>query len=272
MSFNLITEGSKDYMKYVLQLSEAKSKSKSKAKVPMRPESMDVPDNGIRKPGSKPTQGGGRGIGGEELEVPVITKNKSELQPGILFGVKSSFDNLHPTNDKGELISSGGLDYITKIAQASSFIDAIDQNIPSLIKFGLGYGNMGSQMDMDPGAKDKKSRSSNKIKGSEEAAKKAAETSLGSGNVTVQSAMDELDKGFDNETKSSAGKFANKVLQYSKNLGALDPFNPLLGYKIGYDMLGGREIIKRTRDLGAAQAAGTESSMGHPSGFGYFGR
>ena len=32
MSFNLITEGSKDYMKYVLQLSEAKKSSTTKSK------------------------------------------------------------------------------------------------------------------------------------------------------------------------------------------------------------------------------------------------
>ena len=66
--------------------------------------------------------------------------------------------------------------------------------------------------------------------------------------------------------------FANKVLAFSKNLGALDPFNPLLGYKIGNEMLGGREILKRTRELGAAQSSGAQSTMGHPSGFGYFGR
>jgi hypothetical protein len=60
---------------------------------------------------------------------------------------------------------------------------------------------------------------------------------------------------------------AQKVMQYSKNLGAIDPYNPLLGLKIGVEMLGGKEVLRRTRELGAVQSAGAASSMGHPSGF-----
>jgi hypothetical protein len=268
MSFNLITEGSKDYMKYVLQLSEAKSKSKSKIKIPMRPESMDVPENSIREPGSKPTQGGGRGIGGDET--PVYKREKTagdSLDSQILFGQHSSYKNLHKRTDPttGETYSdaAGGLDYITDLAQTSSFIDAIDQNMPTIARLGIGWSKIlnKEKLSMSPG-------------GSGSGYTGGLDVSTGSmGSKGGPTDLGQITAALDARIPDSkANKFANKVLTFSKNLGALDPFNPLLGYKIGNEMLGGREILKRTRELGAAQSSGAQSSMGHPSGFGYFGR
>jgi hypothetical protein len=280
MSFNLITEGSKDYMKYVLQLSEAKAKSSKKRKststtstptginIPTRPELVGATGN-YRPRGSKPTQGGGAG-GGKGLGQPENFQPRvgSELDPRVLFGVQSSFTNLHRKDETtGKRTTTGGMDYITNIAQASSFIDALDQNMPSLARFALGYSQLGnSNVDMNPGS----AGSPTSPLGNTTIVNMGGATGS---NITLNAATNQLNNMLPGATGSSkSSQFANKVLQYSKNLGALDPFNPLLGYKIGYDMLGGREIIKRTRELGAAQASGTESSMGHPSGFGYFGR
>jgi len=64
-----------------------------------------------------------------------------------------------------------------------------------------------------------------------------------------------------------ASPLASKVMKATKNLGALDPFNPLLGLQLGVEMLGGKEVLRRTRELGAVQSAGAASTMGHPSGF-----
>jgi len=278
MSLNMITEGSKDYMKYVLQLSEAKAKSSKKTKtssvpstptginIPTRPELVGATGN-YRPRGSKPTQGGGAGGGKKDLGQPENFKPNigSEINPKVLFGVQSSLENLHSRNAKGQLNPSGGMDYITKIAQGSSFIDALDQNMPSLLRFGIGYSRLGDKISMDP-------MNSGALSGVNP--NTTIVTSSGGTGITlggVQAQLNSMMPG-GGTGASKSGQFANKVLEYSKNLGALDPFNPLLGFKIGYDMLGGREIIKRTRELGAAQAAGTESSMGHPSGFGYFGR
>ena len=267
MSFNLITEGSRDYMKYVLQLSEAKSKSKSKVKVPMRPESMDVPDNGIRKPGSKPTQGGGRGIGGDQpLEYKRQKADGGSLDSQILFGQNSSYKNLHQRTDPktGESYSdaAGGLDYVTDLAQTSSLIDAIDQNMPTIARLGIGWSKIlgKEKINMTPG-------------GSSSSGACGADVSMGNMGSSRDQTLGQITAELDSRIpEAKANKFANKVLTFSKNLGALDPFNPLLGYKIGNEMLGGREILKRTRELGAAQSSGAQSTMGHPSGFGYFGR
>lgn len=275
MSLDLITEGSKDYMKYVLQLSEAKSKSKVKDLNIVDPDllknlntskNINIP---TRKERGKPTQGGGAG-GGKGLfqKEKGYDKNVggSQINPKVLFGVQSSLENLHSRNKEGKLNPSGGMDYITKIAQGSSFIDALDQNMPSLLRFGIGYSKLGDKISMDP--------TSSGAAAGVNPNTTLVNTGPGGTNVTlggVQAQLNSMVPG-GGTGASKSGQFANKVLEYSKNLAALDPFNPLLGYKIGYDMLGGREIIKRTRELGAAQAAGTESSMGHPSGFGYFGR
>ena len=281
MSLNTITEGSKDYIKHVLQLSEAKAKPSKKTttsstpptpkgiNIPIRPELVGATGD-YRPRGSKPTQGGGAGGGKKGLSQPENFKPNigSELDPRVLFGVQSSFTNLHKKDEKtGKRTTTGGMDYITNIAQASSFIDALDQNMPSLARFALGYSQLGnSNIDMNPAT----AGSPTSPLGNTTIVNMGGSTGS---NLTLNAATTQLNNMLPGGTGANkASQFANKVLQYSKNLGALDPFNPLLGYKIGYDMLGGREIIKRTRELGAAQAAGTESSMGHPSGFGYFGR
>lgn len=70
--------------------------------------------------------------------------------------------------------------------------------------------------------------------------------------------------------KDKKDQFVSLTKKFAANLGSLDPFNPLLGIKLGYELLGGKEILKRTRELGAAQSAGVQSSMGHPSAIGRF--
>ena len=70
--------------------------------------------------------------------------------------------------------------------------------------------------------------------------------------------------------KDKKDQFVSLTKKFAANLGSLDPFNPLLGIKLGYELLGGKEILKRTRELGAAQSAGVQSYMGHPSAIGRF--
>lgn len=72
------------------------------------------------------------------------------------------------------------------------------------------------------------------------------------------------------KAKDKKEQFVSLTKKFAANLGSLDPFNPLLGIKLGYELLGGKEILKRTRELGAAQSAGVQSSMGHPSAIGRF--
>jgi len=72
------------------------------------------------------------------------------------------------------------------------------------------------------------------------------------------------------KAKNKKEQFVSLTKKFAANLGSLDPFNPLLGIKLGYELLGGKEILKRTRELGAVQSAGVQSSMGHPSAIGRF--
>jgi hypothetical protein len=69
---------------------------------------------------------------------------------------------------------------------------------------------------------------------------------------------------------SAQNKLINLTKKYAFNLSSLDPFNPLAGIKLGYELLGGKEILQRTRELGAAQTAGVKSTMGHPSAIGRY--
>ena len=277
MRFNLITEGSKDYMKYVLQLSEAKSKSKSKVKDP----NIADPELLIKLNTSKniriPTEDQKRpikaaGSGGTEeffrnskpkwddefLDTKPYdrTKKNDSLVTPILFGGS----NL--PNDKGKILKksangddgpeetdeSGGLDYLTKVAQGASVIDFADQQLPAAAKLALAAALFDKKVQKTP------------------CQSTGAIGSLGSFQKDL---MDYVKK---HAGGKNLGPLGDKVFKYTENLGALDPMNPLLGLKLGYEMLGGNEILKRTRELGTAQSSGAQSSMGHPSGFGYYGR
>jgi len=268
MSFNLITEGSKDYMKYVLQLSEAKKSSTTKAKktAPPEPKLFDPVINVPTEDEKRPIKASGSG-GTEEfvknskpkwddefLETKPYdrTKKNEKLVTPILFGgsnIPNARGKFVKKNEDGteETDESGGLDYLTNVAQGASVIDFADQNLPAAARLALAAALFGEKVKKTPGDP----------------------VQLGALTGFQQDLINQVKQYADTK---KLGPLADKAFKYTQNLGALDPFNPLLGLKLGYEMLGGNEILKRTRELGAAQSSGAQSSMGHPSGFGYYGR
>ena len=272
MSLDLITEGSKDYIKYVLQLSEAKKSSTTKTKktAPAEPKLFDpvinVPTEDEKRPiksagsGGRDFMTGSRPIEDEKYlkTDPHHKKNPNSLVPTILFGGSKLPDgdgNMPKKPKKGangedapeNTDESGGLSYLTNVAQGASVIDFADQNLPAVARLALAAAFFGEKVKKTPG------------------------------DPVQFGALTGFQKDLIDQVKKYAGgknlgPLGDKVFKYTENLGALDPFNPLLGLKLGYEMLGGNEILKRTRELGAAQSSGAQSSMGHPSGFGYYGR
>ena len=269
MSFNLITEGSKDYMKYVLQLSEAKKSSSTKGKKtpPVDPKPViNVPTEDQKRPIKASGSGGTEEFfrnskpkwDDEFLDTKPYdrTKKNDSLVTPILFGGSNI------PNNKGKILKngavgedgpeepdeSGGLDYLTNVAQGASVIDFVDQNLPAAARLALSASLLGQKVKKTPDGNMK-----------------------ATGAVSAFS-QELMDKVKDYAGGKDLGPLGDKVFKYTENLGALDPMNPLLGLKLGYEMLGGNEILKRTRELGAAQSSGAQSSMGHPSGFGYYGR
>jgi hypothetical protein len=275
MSFDCITEGSKDYIKYILQLTE---------------ESMTgvtfVPPGRKKETKKRPSftfngGAGGKGLGGGDDIQPgdFLSTNKDKkgktkdegLRGKIMWG-NSNIPNSRTTNEKGEEQDNtqGGLDYITSLGQAQSALDFADQMMPAAVKLLLAKGLFSSQIKARPGSTAAGSNVS--LKGALDVARSGAskeqEMTLSGFEAVAGDVLSQI------ENLTGTSKIANennplaqKVMQYSKNLGAIDPYNPLLGLKIGVEMLGGKEVLRRTRELGAVQSAGAASSMGHPSGF-----
>jgi len=276
MSFNTITEGSKDYIKYVLQLAEE------------APSGVTLPNWG--DPGRRKSPGtgadsftfsggkGGRDLKGGDTTKPgdLITRSKNKqgkrtdpgLQGNIMWG-QSRIPGYVVKNEKGEesLSDQGGLDYLTSLGQAQSSLEFADAMMPAAVKLLIAKGLYGSRVKAAPDSKSTKSLSAALQAGMTGAS--AIQQAAGSAFQSISgNLLDQIEKmtgveGIANDNNP----LAKKVMQYSKNLGALDPFNPLLGLKIGVGMLGGKEVLKRTRELADAQTAGAASTMGHPSGF-----
>lgn len=278
MSFDCITEGSKDYIKYILQLTE---------------ESMTgvtfVPPGRKKETKKRPSftfngGAGGKGLGGGDDIQPgdFLSTNKDKkgktkdegLRGKIMWG-NSNIPNSRTTNEKGEEQDNtqGGLDYITSLGQAQSALDFADQMMPAAVKLLLAKGLFSSQIKANPGSTAGTADSSNvSLKGALDVARSGAskeqEMTLSGFEAVAGDVLSQIEN-LTGTTKiaNENNPLAQKVMQYSKNLGAIDPYNPLLGLKIGVEMLGGKEVLRRTRELGAVQSAGAASSMGHPSGF-----
>lgn len=274
MSLNLITEGSKDYIKYVLQLSEAKKSSSTKGKKtpPADPKPViNVPTEDEKRPikasgrGGKPFEKSSTPKWDDDFldTKPYATEKNDSLLTPILFGgskLPNANGKFPKKNENGteETDDSGGLDYLTNVAQGASIVDYADQMLPAAAKLALSASLFGKKVKKTPDDDTGK----NPITGIPSSGNKV----LDSFNIDLVGKVKEYAGG------KNLGPLGDKVFKYSQNLGALDPLNPLLGLKLGYEMLGGNEILKRTRELGAAQSSGAQSSMGHPSGFGYYGR
>lgn len=273
MSFDCITEGSKDYIKYVLQLTE---------------ESMTgityVAPGGKKQNKKKESftfsgGAGGKGLGGRPREDDIqpgqfLSKEKDEkgktkdagLRGAIMWGVsKIPNSSVKDAKGKEKMSTQGGLDYLTSLGQAQSSLEFADQMMPAAIKLLIAKGLYDSQVKSKPGSEVSLSQAFEiGLKGATGQEKAVADAFAS----TARESIAQIEKmtgvgGIANENNP----LAQKVMQYSKNLGAIDPFNPLLGLKIGVEMLGGKEVLRRTRELGAAQSAGASSTMGHPSGF-----
>ena len=273
MSFDCITEGSKDYIKYVLQLTE-ESMTGVTYVAPGR-------KKGTRKTSSFPFSGGagGKGLGsGDDTQPGDFVSNTKDkkgkkqdmgLVGPIMWG-SSKIPGTVVKNEKGEYEDAddptqGGLDYLTSLGQAQSSLEFADQMLPAAVKLLIAKGLADSQIQARPDSDDSLASAFQRgLDKASEAEKTAASPFADMAKDTLNSIekMTGL-KGIANDQNP----LAQKVMQYSKNLAAIDPFNPLLGLKIGVEMLGGKEVLRRTRELGAVQSAGAASTMGHPSGF-----
>jgi hypothetical protein len=278
MSFDCITEGSKDYIKYVLQLSEESMTGVTYVAPGRKKETR-------KRPSFTFSGGaGGKGLGGGDDIQPgdFLSTEKDEkgkikdqgLRGGIMWG-NSKIPNSRTTNEKGEEQDNtqGGLDYITSLGQAQSALDFADQMMPAAVKLLLAKGLFSSQIKANPGSTAGTADSSNvSLKGALDAARGGANQEQQMALSGFEAVAGDVLSQIENLTGTTKianenNPLAQKVMQYSKNLGAIDPYNPLLGLKIGVEMLGGKEVLRRTRELGAVQSAGAASSMGHPSGF-----
>jgi|APGre2960657373_1045057.scaffolds.fasta_scaffold11215_2 hypothetical protein len=278
MSFDCITEGSKDYIKYVLQLSEESMTGVTYVAPGRKKETR-------KRPSFTFSGGaGGKGLGGGDDIQPgdFLSTEKDEkgkikdqgLRGGIMWG-NSKIPNSRTTNEKGEEQDNtqGGLDYITSLGQAQSALDFADQMMPAAVKLLLAKGLFSSQIKANPGSTAGTAGSSNvSLKGALDAARGGANQEQQMALSGFEAVAGDVLSQIENLTGTTKianenNPLAQKVMQYSKNLGAIDPYNPLLGLKIGVEMLGGKEVLRRTRELGAVQSAGAASSMGHPSGF-----
>jgi hypothetical protein len=278
MSFDCITEGSKDYIKYVLQLSEESMTGVTYVAPGRKKETRKRPSFTFSGGAGGKGLGGGDDIQpGDFLSTEKDEKGKTKdqgLRAGIMWG-NSKIPNSRTTNEKGEEQDNtqGGLDYITSLGQAQSALDFADQMMPAAVKLLLAKGLFSSQIKANPGSTAGTADSSNvSLKGALDAARGGANQEQQMALSGFEAVAGDLLSQIENLTGTTKianenNPLAQKVMQYSKNLGAIDPYNPLLGLKIGVEMLGGKEVLRRTRELGAVQSAGAASSMGHPSGF-----
>lgn len=273
MSFDCITEGSKDYIKYVLQLTE-ESMTGVTYVAPGR-------KKGTRKTSSFPFSGGagGKGLGGGDDIQPgdFVSNTKDEkgkkqdmgLVGPIMWG-NSKIPGTFVKNKKGEYeaaedATQGGLNYLTSLGQAQSSLEFADQMLPAAVKLLIARGLADSEIKAQP---DSDNSLASAFQRGLDKASEAEKTAASPFEVMAKDTLNSIEtmtglKGIANDENP----LAQKVMQYSKNLAAIDPFNPLLGLKIGVEMLGGKEVLRRTRELGAVQSAGAASTMGHPSGF-----
>ena len=276
MSFDCITEGSKDYIKYVLQLTE-ESMTGITYVAPGR-------KKGTRKTSSFPFSGGagGKGLGGGDDTQPgdfvSNTKDKKGkkqdmgLVGPIMWG-NSKIPGTFVKNEKGEYedaedATQGGLNYLTSLGQAQSSLEFADQMLPAAVKLLIAKGLADSQIQAQPDSDDTLVAAFERgLSIASEAEKTAASPFAAIAKDTLNSIESMTGVGGEEGIANKGNPLAQKVMQYSKNLAAIDPFNPLLGLKIGVEMLGGKEVLRRTRELGAVQSAGAASTMGHPSGF-----
>lgn len=276
MSFDCITEGSKDYIKYVLQLTE-ESMTGVTYVAPGR-------KKGTRKTSSFPFSGGagGKGLGGgDDIQPGDFVSNTKDkkgkkqdmgLVGPIMWG-NSKIPGTFVKNEKGEYedaedATQGGLDYLTSLGKAQSSLEFADQMLPAAVKLLIAKGLADSQIQARPDSDDSLASAFERgLSRASEAEKTAASPFADMAKDTLNSIESITGIGGEGGIANKGNPLAQKVMQYSKNLAAMDPFNPLLGLKIGVEMLGGKEVLRRTRELGAVQSAGAASTMGHPSGF-----
>jgi hypothetical protein len=147
MSFDCITEGSKDYIKYVLQLTEesmtgvtfvAPGRKKETKKRPSFTFSGGAGGKGL---GSGDTTKPGDWLGKKDKE----GKRKDPGLEGQIMWGGSKIPGTTKKNkkDEDELVpnyTEGGLDYLTSLGQAQSSLEFADQMMPAAVKLLIAKG------------------------------------------------------------------------------------------------------------------------------------
>jgi len=142
MAFDCITEGSKDYIKYVLQLTE-ESMTGITYVAPGRKKETKKDPSFTFSGGA-----GGKGLGGKPRGDTIkpgyfINKKKEEdgdkLRGKIMFGTSAVPGVVAGKSKKGKIDYStqGGLDYLTSLSQAQSAIEFANQMMPAALKLAL---------------------------------------------------------------------------------------------------------------------------------------
>jgi hypothetical protein len=186
----------------------------------------------------------------------------SELDPYILTG-RTDFGS-----EPGDILK-----HITDMSQGYASIEYLDSMLPAILKGAMalnllnkpGPARAPSAVNM-PTVSTGDPEMDRVLKGIEQKiGKKAPQSAAASGSGRVVSPKEK-----ERIRVNDQNKFIDLTKKFAFNLSSLDPFNPLAGIKLGYELLGGKEILQRTRELGAAQTAGVKSTMGHPSAIGRF--
>jgi hypothetical protein len=268
MSFAYITEGSKDYIKYILQLSED-SMTGITYRAPGGVASRGKKQNKKKESFAFSGGAGGEGLGGGDNIKPGQFVSKEKDKDGKLkdagLRAKIMLGATQIPRTEGSLETQASLDYMTSLGQAQSSLEFADQMMPAAVKLLLAKGLYDTKIKAKPGSNISLSAAFNAGLSGASEAEKAAVSPF---ETVAKDTLNQIEKMTGVEGLGGKNNpLAQKVMQYTKNLGAIDPFNPLLGLKLGVEMLGGKEVLRRTRELGGVQSAGAASSMGHPSGF-----
>jgi hypothetical protein len=263
MAFQNITEGSKNYIKYVLDLNEVTTRRVAPGSSPTSIYHGHTAGNGMA-PAGRRASGMGQGMpgpSGTNSKNP-FTPTGPNISPTILLGQSATSIPGRPTITSGGFQSAQQpLDYMTTISQGSALVDYLDKNLPAAAKLSMGMGLLGSTVNANP--------SKGSVPGGD--AMKMVQGALGG----VSGAAGNLGN-FSNNINNMMTKGSStynplfaKVFQYNNQLAAFDPSDPLVGLRNTFAMMGGQAMRRGVANMAGAQQRGAESASGHPSGLGF---
>lgn len=202
--------------------------------------------------------GKGSGMGDKKASEKFKVNIKDVIDPITLVGSSKIPGTIDPQTQT--VSGQGVLNYMSSISKASSAIDTIDQMLASSPTLKLAAAT--SLLNAFPQAAPKGSSAAttgNKVTGSIGAIKQLPEPVQ-----TLLKTVSDISVSPDLQKN----KLFNKVMQYSINTTGFDPADPLGGLRRGFEIMGGQHIRKNVARQGQAQQRGMETTMGHPSGSG----